>query len=159
MEYHVEVRAQDPVRVARSRFVTSMAEVCQDMGRGYRELWQSLERGKVQVTGDYALAVYPDPAFDPHRFTVEVAFEVGPDATAGEGFEVAEHGEQYGPENVGMMPEAEIHDGWRAAAEAHSHAKPMLIGTEAEFPAPSFAEEPECAVFAVGFWLGRITKR
>lgn len=85
MEYHVEVRAQDPVRVARSRFVTSMAEVCQDMGRGYRELWQSLERGKVQVTGDYALAVYPDPAFDPHRFTVEVAFEVGPDATAGRG--------------------------------------------------------------------------
>ena len=90
MEYHVEVRTQDPVRVARSRFVTSMAEVCQDMGRGYRELWQSLERGKVQVTGDYALAVYPDPAFDPHRFTVEVAFEVGADATAGEGFEVAE---------------------------------------------------------------------
>ena len=78
MEYHVEVRAQDPVRVARSRFVTSMAEVCQDMGRGYRELWQSLERGKVQVTGDYALAVYPDPAFDPHRFTVEVAFMVDP---------------------------------------------------------------------------------
>lgn len=90
MEHQVEVRTLEPVRVARARFVTSMAEVASDMGRGYGELWGNLERGNVKVTGDYALAVYPDPEFDPNRFTVEVAFPVGPEAVSGEGFEVAE---------------------------------------------------------------------
>jgi len=60
-----------------------------------------------------------------------------------EGFEAAEHSEQHGRANAGVMPETEIQDGWRAAAEAHSHAKSMLIGAEPEFPASSFAEEPE----------------
>lgn len=87
MEYGVSVRRTTAVRIVSTRGKTSLATIGQDMPRAFEAVWSWMRQHDVACTNSYALALYPDPEFNPRDITFEVGFPVSPDAIADGAFE------------------------------------------------------------------------